>query len=66
LPLHSFLALFRAPAPPLSPFPSTSGFFCISPAFSFQPSIRPIPQAFCHPSLGLPPALFLIHNVVIF
>lgn len=43
-------------------------FFCILSALldGVQPSLQPIPQTFGHPSLGLPPALSLVHDILIF
>ena len=67
--LPSFLAFFHAPVPPAPTLlPSTSDSFSVPPPAlldGVQPSLQPIPQAFCHHSLGLPPTLPSVCDILI-
>lgn len=68
--LHSSLALCHAPAP--TPPHWHFGLFSYPPSWPHPPfwmlfshPFHLPPKAFCHPSLGLPPALLLVHDILI-
>lgn len=63
---HSLLALFHTPAPSPPLVLVLPALLLPASCFAGWCSFSPIPWAVCHPSLGLPPTLSLVHDIEVF